>query len=246
MTGISPTETLHARIREDILEKIVAGEWRPGHQLDKEIELADQYGVSRMTMNKVLTQLAQQGFIVRRKRSGTFVARSRTQSAVMEITDIAEEVAALGRSYKWELLSCETRQMRPGDLNMLGIERSTISERTLLLSGVHYADSEPFCLETRAINLNNTPTASHTDFSEQIPGSWLLRTKPWSTARHKLRAINVTGENARLLDLPEQTACLEILRKTEIGGDWVTHVRLLYPGEAHQLTAEFEPRNSVE
>jgi GntR family histidine utilization transcriptional repressor len=42
-----------------------------------------------MTVNKALSQLAKAGLIERRRRSGSFVRRPRSQAAVLEIHDIA-------------------------------------------------------------------------------------------------------------------------------------------------------------
>ncbi|WP_367717419.1 UTRA domain-containing protein [Nitratireductor sp. GISD-1A_MAKvit] len=237
------SESLHTRILEEIRSKIVDGEWPPGHQLDKETELAAQYGVSRMTMNKVLTELSANGFITRRKRRGTFVAKARAQSAVMEINNIADEVAALGRRYDWKLLSQETRTLGQNDLRVLGVRQAALRDMAIYLQGVHYADDEPFCLETRAINLTAVPDAATVDFSHELPGAWLLHSMPWSNVRHSVRAINISGRDAHQLRLPVGAACLEILRKTQINDDWITYARLLYPGEAHQLTAEFGARS---
>lgn len=239
---MASSETLHNRILEDIRRKIVDGAWKPGQQLDKETDLAAQYGVSRMTMNKVMTQLAQDGYVVRRKRSGTSVAKARTQSAVMAISNIADEVANLDRAYSWRLLDRETRHLAQSDLRLLGVRRPALPEEATVLHGLHFADGEPFCLEARAINLSVVPQARGMDFATVVPGSWLLDTMPWSTARHSVRAVNASVRDAKLLELPVGAACLEVLRKTEMEGEWVTFARLLYPGEAHQLTAEFELR----
>ena len=46
--------TRHERILRSLHQKIVSQEWRPGERIPYETELADAYGVSRMTMNKVL------------------------------------------------------------------------------------------------------------------------------------------------------------------------------------------------
>lgn len=232
----------HSQILDEIRALIVEGHWPPGHRLARETELAEQYGVSRMTMNKALTQLAQEGFLIRRKRRGTVVAEARSQSAVLEINIVADEVAALGKRYAWQLLESETRTLAPFELRLLGAQPGSVRDRVLVLQGLHYADDAPFCLETRAINLAAAPDAETVDFTVDVPGNWLLRSLPWTTARHSVRAINVTGDDARLLDHAAGTACLEILRKTEIGDTWVTHARLIYPGETYQLTAEFEPR----
>ncbi|SFC22823.1 UTRA domain-containing protein [Tropicimonas isoalkanivorans] len=235
------TETLHRRILDDFRTKIVDGEWEPGRQLAKETELAADYGVARMTMNKVLTQLAQEGYLVRRKRSGTFVAKARVQSAVLEVNNIAEEVAALGRPYSWKLLSNELRRLTLSDLRLFGARTTTEEADALCLQGIHYAGDEPFCLETRAINPVVVPQATGMDFSREVPGNWLLASMPWTTARHQVRAVNAEGSDARLLRVPDGAACLEILRKTQVEAGWVTLARLLYPGESHQLVAELAP-----
>lgn len=123
----------------------------------------------------------------------------------------------------------------------MAVRRAVLTEPSLVLQGVHYADDVPFCAESRAISLASAPDAAGVDFVAEVPGRWLLRSMPWTTARHAVRAINVAGADAQALDLAVGTACLEILRKTEIGGNWVTYARLLYPGEAYQLAAEFAP-----
>ncbi len=242
MARTAGPETHHTRILEEFRQKIVDRIWGPGFQLDKETDLATQYGVSRMTMNKVLTQLAQEGFVVRRKRSGTFVSKARTQAAVMPINNLADEVEALGKTYRWQLFAAEIRVPQTAELRLLGVESPPIPDEVIVLRGMHYADDEPFCLETRAINVDVVPNAREVDFATHVPGHWLLQSMPWSTARNAIRAVNVAGSEARNLDLPVGAACLEILRKTVMGSDWVTYARLLYPGEAFQLTAEFKTK----
>lgn len=241
MTARKPAETHHARILEEMRNNIVDGVWEPGFRLPKETELATQYGVSRMTMNKVLTQLSREGFLIRRKRSGTFVAQPRAQSAVMEINDIAQEVAELGFDYEWRLSEQELRPLGRVDCRMLDIDDDRMDAQVLFLDGLHMARGAPFCLETRVIDTAMVPAALQEDFKTTVPGQWLLKTMPFSSARHRVRAINVAGQDAKHLGLPVGTACLEILRKTRIEQSWVTHVRLLYPGEAHQLIADFAP-----
>ncbi|OWU66861.1 hypothetical protein ATO2_17425 [Roseovarius sp. 22II1-1F6A] len=238
-------ETLHGRILDEFSRKIVDGTWPPGFLLPKETELATQYGVSRMTMNKVLTRLASDGFVIRRKRSGTVVAQPRAESAVLAINNIGEEVAALGRRYKWALLSSENRTGNAQDRRLLSLNEDEPGENALFLQGLHYSNDEPFCLETRVINSALVPDALSVDFQAEVPGTWLLKTMPWTKARHHVRAINVSGRDATLLELPAGAACLEMLRRTQIEDNWVTCARLLYPGEAHQLIAEFDGKVGV-
>ena len=237
-------ESHHSRIIAALRQSILDGTLPPGHQLARETELADQYGVSRMTMNKVLAQLTREGFLVRRKRSGTFIAQPRGQAAVMEINDIEQEVSELGFAYAWRLNTTETRSLTEAERSILDMPDGQ-EGRFLVLEGVHLARGEPFCLELRAINIDAVPEAAVQGFDCVVPGQWLLQSMPFSAANHRIRAINVAGRDARLLDVALGTACLEILRKTQIERAWVTHVRLLYPGELHQLVADFAPRLGV-
>lgn len=67
------------RIYDDVLERIQRGELGEGQRLPTERELVALYGVSRPTVTKALSRLQQEGYIVRRAGSGSFV-RSSTPS----------------------------------------------------------------------------------------------------------------------------------------------------------------------
>lgn len=238
MTVTDKTESHRARLLAALRQAVMDGTWPPGMALPKETDLAAQHGVSRMTMNKVLVQLAAEGFLTRRKRLGTLVAEPRAQSAVMAISDIAAEVAAMGQTHSWML---ESRILRaPTVAEAMALDLPEGAE-VLMLRGLHKADGKPFCLELRAINPAAVPAASDADFAAVPPGQWLLATIPWTAATNRIRAVSAGGAEARALDVPVGGPCLEILRRTQTGGDWVTQVRLLYPGAAHQLVAEFAP-----
>lgn len=57
-----------------IRESIVNGTLTPGEKLMSEPELAEVLGVSRMTANKAILALVAEGWLMRTKGKGTFVA----------------------------------------------------------------------------------------------------------------------------------------------------------------------------
>jgi GntR family histidine utilization transcriptional repressor len=232
--------SLYEQLLSDFRSFIIAQHWPPGYQLPFETELAEAHGVSRMTMNKVLTQLTREGFLVRRRKLGTFVARPRTQAAVMEIADIAAEVQALGQAHRFVLHERRLRLPGPAEAAEARIVEGR-QRPALSLLGVHFADGQPFCREQRIINTAAAPGALEQDFAVVAPGQWLLQEIPWSSAEHRIRAVGADGAVARDLGLPIGEACLEITRRTEISGQWVTLARQTYPGDRHQLLARFEP-----
>ena len=96
---------LHERIRAEIETAIMSGDLRPGDRIPKETDLMAQYDCARMTVNKALSALAAAGMLERRKRAGSFVARPRAQSLVLEVPDLAAAIAARGQAYRWDLAS---------------------------------------------------------------------------------------------------------------------------------------------
>ena len=230
--------SLHRRILGEIEDNIVSGRWPPGHRVPFEHELTALYGCSRMTVSKVLTQLANAGLVLRRRKAGTFVMRPHSRAAVLEINDIGAEVAALGPPYRFEILSRNKRKSRKSD--MPALELAT-PQPLLELHCRHFAGPSPFCIEERLINLAAVPEAADETFAAQPPGTWLVARVPWMTAEHRIRATGAGGTVAALLDIPAGTPCLAVERRTWNAERPITFVRLTYPGDAHELVARFTP-----
>jgi len=74
----------YRRIQNDVRAKILNGEWKPGDQLPPEPDLAERYGVSRLTVNKALGQLVLERYVFRVHGKGTFV-REREASAGLRV-----------------------------------------------------------------------------------------------------------------------------------------------------------------
>lgn len=230
--------TLHQRILGELENRIVSGDWPPGHRIPFETELTEIYGCSRMTVNKVLTQLAAAGLIERRRKAGSFVVQPRSEAAVLAIHGIEAEVKALGLSYRYELLKLRRRKAKPAEILHLNLDADT---SFLSLTSRHFAGDAPFCLEERLINLEAVPQAEQADFAAEPPGVWLLSHVPWTVAEHHIKAVGARGEAASLLALDAGAACLVVERQTWRGEPMVTAVRFTYPGERHQLVARFSP-----
>ena len=64
----------YKKIQGDILEAIATGRLRAGQKLPTEVELTQQYNVSRITVQRALTELKLGGHITRKARAGTFVS----------------------------------------------------------------------------------------------------------------------------------------------------------------------------
>ncbi|GGB06782.1 histidine utilization repressor [Brucella endophytica] len=234
----SKDQTLHQRILSEIEGRIVSGEWPPGYRIPFEVDLAQQYGCSRMTVNKVLTLLAKAGLIERRRKSGSFVIQPQAQSAILEIHDVQAEVQSLKLAYSYSISKRANRKARAEDRLRLDLPAGC---SVLEIVSIHHAGAKPFCLEERLISLATVPEAADVDFTVMAPGPWLINQVPWSTAEHKIHAVCASREAVAALDIPKNTACLVVERRTWSSAGAVTHVRFTYPGDRHTLVARFTP-----
>lgn len=234
----APGAALYQRIRNDLEVKIVSGAWPPGHRVPFEHELMETYSCSRMTVNKVLSALADAGLVVRRRRAGSFVSRPRVQSAVLQIPDLKAEIEKRGERYGYRLLDLRKRTASAQDRVRLGIGgRATV----LALRCRHEAEEQPFAIEDRLINVQAVPDVLKQDFSIVPPNTWLVGHVPWTEAEHRITACNADNDVAAELGIEPGAACLVIERRTWRNSEPITAVRLIHPGRLYDLIARFTP-----
>lgn len=224
------TGTLGERIRAQVEDRILSGALAPGSRLPTERELMAQFGCSRMTVHKALSALAATGLIERRKRAGSFVSRPRVHSMVLDIPDLAEEIAARGQEPRYRLV----RRMVAN-----GGEGFGLNGRVLVLDGVHLADGRPFAVEHRQVALDAVPAIEAVEFDALAPGSWLLRHVPWDEAETRIAADGARGEVARWLESDAGTPTLVVERRTWRGAQGITFVRQHFRGDSYDLVARF-------
>ncbi len=84
---------LYLQIKQHILDGIRERHYQAGDRIPTEAALCEQFAVSRMTVNKALRELVAEGWLVRTAGSGSFVADRRTESPLLAIRNIADEIA---------------------------------------------------------------------------------------------------------------------------------------------------------
>lgn len=79
------TAPLYARIVADLRERLAAGEFAPSGKLPTEAELAQGYGVNRLTLRKAVGLLEAEGLLNRHRGLGTFVGPATPRPQLLEI-----------------------------------------------------------------------------------------------------------------------------------------------------------------
>lgn len=89
--GDSPIARYH-RIASLIRARIMSGAYQPGARIGTEHELAETFGVSRITVRQALGVLEKENLIVRLRARGTFVADDVRPRAVVELTGYLDDL----------------------------------------------------------------------------------------------------------------------------------------------------------
>lgn len=228
---------LHERIRSDFEGRIIGGELAAGDRLPIEQALMQEYGCSRMTVNKALSALVAAGLIDRRKRAGTFVARPKVHSMVLDVPDIAAQVRARGQSYAYHPL-CRTVRSAGDDAEE---ELLAGGGALVQIDGLHLVDGVPLGVEFRLVSAQAVPEIVEADLDSVSPGSWLLQHVPWTEAETRISAVAADTEEAHWLEVAAGSPCLCVERRTWRGAERITYVRQLFLGDAYDMVARFGP-----
>lgn len=215
-------------IRAEVMRRIAEGEWRPGDLIPGEVELAEEFGCARATVNRALQDLADSGLVERKRKAGTRVALNPVRKVTVEVPVIRQDVEARGSRYSFDLLG--RREMTPSPA--IAAQYGLRDDAPLVgLWTLHRADEAPFALEERWVNLSVVPEFSNVDLAAVSANEWLVRHMPLSRAEFSFSAGNASASEARLLAC-EPGAALFIVNRTTWAGDApITAVRLAYaPG----------------
>jgi GntR family transcriptional regulator, histidine utilization repressor len=222
-------------IKADILARITRGEWGPGSQLPGEIELAERYGAARATVNRAMRELADDGILERKRKSGSRVRPAPLRQARFDIPLVQREIEGQGASYRYALIHSEVIAA-PDWLRARMNLRAGDELRHLVC--LHMADGLPYQHEDRWINLALLPHARSADFVATAPTEWLVAQIPFSEVEIAISAGTAGDGLAAHLGCTPGEALLRIERGTRWNGQAVTFVRLSHrPG--HRMTTRY-------
>lgn len=87
---------LHFQIYENIKEQIENNRLNPGDLLHSETELQELYDVSRITIRRAIQDLANDGYVVKKRGKGTFVKETKYRHELRQLTSFSEDIKRYG------------------------------------------------------------------------------------------------------------------------------------------------------
>ena len=149
---------LYDLIEQNLRELILGGRLNTGEAVPSEWELADLYGVSRLTVRNALDNLTRQGWLIRRHGVGTFVAQPTVTEISPRKLSFTEQMRAIGRQPGSRMVSL---RVQPADAEVAGMLRLEEGDPVVELVRVRLADGEPILLETNFLSQKRFPALEH-------------------------------------------------------------------------------------
>ena len=230
-----------AQIKQFIVDKISSATWQENQRVPSENELSNQFSVSRMTARRALSELTEAGILTRSQGLGTFVASFKSQSSLLEIKNIADEVKERNGNYSCTVLALESLPAITSIAIALGIKVNSTVYRSVLL---HNENTKPLQIEERFVNPTFATQYLQQNFTLLTPHEYLSNVAPLTQATHTVEAIMPNKQMCQWLNLSSQEPCLQLIRRTWSSNGIVSYARLISPGSKYRLGGHLTFKNN--
>jgi GntR family transcriptional regulator len=216
-----------------ILEDLLAA-LAPGAALPSERELADRYGLARMTVRTEIERLTAEGWVYRLHGRGTFVAEPRIAQAGA-LTSFTEDMAARGQAPGSTITSSEVTE---ADGFLAAALEVKPGDACFRLERVRTADGRPMAIEQVHLPLERFEGIDRVDFAdaslfEVLESSFGVAL---GDAEQRAMAVPIEADEAPLLGVPEGAPGLRFQTVTrDRDGAPVLYAVSLYPGDRYEI-----------
>nr|MEA2798783.1 GntR family transcriptional regulator, N-acetylglucosamine utilization regulator [Phenylobacterium sp.] len=228
---------LYQQLQRALRDAIEDNRLAADEALPPERELAEEFGISRITVRKALDALVGEGMLTRRQGAGTFVtARSdtRVEKNFSKLSSFSEDMISRGRRPESVWLSRSAGTVTPEEALTLGLSPGSVVYR---FNRIRYADGEPMALEYSTVP--GFCLASEMSVGESLYEALDRHSARPARALQRLRAILFTGERAKLMGIEDGAPGLLIERRGFLkDGRPVEVTKSYYRGDAYDFVAE--------
>ncbi|MCK1992943.1 GntR family transcriptional regulator [Peribacillus muralis] len=150
---------LYFQLKEILLETIESGTWLPGDMIPSEIQLQQEYSISRNTVKKALEELVQEGMLNRIQGKGTFVSAPKIEQPLTSFYSFSKIMKSRGLEPKDIIIGLKKNEARMGVSKKLQL---TDNKQVYELQRLRCSGDEPIILETSYIPSHIFPNLSET------------------------------------------------------------------------------------
>ena len=227
--------TKQRETRERVLELIEP--LNVGDSIPAERQLGHDLGVSRLTVRAALDELVREGYLVRRRGAGTFVAEPKVAKGIA-ITSFSDDMRARGLTPASRTLALHVEL---AGARLGRILHVSPSEQVLSVKRLRLADGEPMAIELLHTRASLVPGLTATDLEENSFYDLLADRYGISiVGGTQIVEPTVTNEEeSEVLGVPLHSPALLFERVTRASsGDVVEFTNSTYRGDRYRIVSE--------
>jgi GntR family transcriptional regulator len=221
--------------RERVLELIE--ELGVGDAIPSERQLGLDFSVSRLTVRAALDELVREGYLVRRRGAGTFVAEPKVVKGI-DITSFSDDMRARGLTPASRTIDLRTI---PAGARLGRILHVSPSEPVVAVKRLRLANGEPMAIELLHVRSSLVPGLTAADLEEN--SFYDLLESRWEVAivggTQTVEPTVTNDEESEALGVPLHSPALLFERVTRAAtGDVVEYTSSTYRGDRYRLVTE--------
>lgn len=210
---------LHIQLMNIIRDMISSGELKAEDSIMPERELCNIQNVSRMTVNKAIVNLVNEGFLYRVQGKGTFVSAMKQRNRFSSMKGFTEVMKEKGIHIKTDILSFEEDNNDEYVRKELKIEDG--NQKIYRVERLRYIEDEPFGIEIsyipKSICLNlKSDLKNNNSLYSILSENYSYKMK---RAEQIIEPIILSNQEAELLQQDIGTLALKLKRTSYIDGD---------------------------
>ena len=136
---------LYRQVADNLLSRIQAGEWQENDKLPSEFMLIQEFNVSRITIRAALSELVDNGVLIRSHGRGTFVAPRKEKLRAAGDVGFTRSCAMEGKKATNMILNQDLVFPSKKDMAFFRIPED---ERIIRIKRLRYVDNKPCVIET--------------------------------------------------------------------------------------------------
>jgi GntR family transcriptional regulator len=227
--------TKQRETRERVLDLIES--LNVGDAIPSERQLAGDLGVSRLTVRAALDELVREGYLLRRRGAGTFVAEPKVAKG-MTISSFSEDMRSRGLTPGSRTLEL---QVVPAGARLGRILHVSPAEPVTVAKRLRLADGEPMAIELLHVRESLFPGLSAVDLEEDSFYDLLARRYGIEIAggEQTVEPTVTDEEESETLGVPLHSPALLFERVTRSpNGEIVEFTVSIYRGDRYRIVSE--------
>jgi len=202
-------QPLYQQMRNMLVERIVAGRWKPGGTLPNETVLAEEFGVSIGTVRKALDTMAKERIVTRRQGRGTFVRDYTAEEAACLFSPMEDLEGRPLRS----LLRGKRIAHIPASQHEASCMGVKVGDALIRVERIQIHRGQPFQTEICLLPASLYPSLPQDMMSYRIPALAQINSTIASHGDERVEIASASEEIAKDLNISEGTPVLRLVRR---------------------------------